>query len=197
MKKQKSKGTKSGGAKKKEGKATTEATEAATELEVEGNARLADGKAAESTPESPVKENAESSGSAIPSANGDSKEASHGRRASASVQSKIRSASFRRGSLSQGPLSPSASEFRSNDPSVTSPDGDYITSVYRTQAARLEELEKENKRLGQEAESAVRKLRQTEEELDELREGSGHVAELRTRIQELESHTEELSSTVV
>ena len=67
------------------------------------------------------------------------------RQPSISLQSKIRSTSFR----DNGPLSPAASA---------------------NMLARVEELEKENKRLAKEAEEHEKRWRKSEEELEELRE---------------------------
>ncbi|PBP20561.1 hypothetical protein BUE80_DR008687 [Diplocarpon rosae] len=81
------------------------------------------------------------------------------RQASLSIQSKMRSSSFRQSS--GGPLSPGHG---------FSPDGDTAPDIYRKQAARIEELEKENKRLAKEASDGERRLKKAEEELEDLRE---------------------------
>ena len=80
---------------------------------------------------------------------------------SISQQSKMRSSSFR---ASSGPLSPSH-EFPPEE--NTAPD------IYRKQAVRIEELEKENKRLAKEASEGERRWKKAEEELEELREAEG------------------------
>ena len=80
---------------------------------------------------------------------------------SISQQSKMRSSSFR---SSSGPLSPSH-EFPPEE--NTAPD------IYRKQAVRIEELEKENKRLAKEAGDGERRWKKAEEELEELREAEG------------------------
>ncbi|KAL9100864.1 MAG: hypothetical protein Q9163_003808 [Psora crenata] len=116
----------------------------------------------------------------------------HDRQPSLSVQSKMRSSSFRRSSLSQGPLSPGSSGVNLHDLLVVSPDGDYLSPIYRKQAARLDDLEKENKNLAKAAQEAERKWKKTEEELEELRDASGEVADLRARAQMLDTQTEEL-----
>lgn len=118
----------------------------------------------------------------------------HNRQPSLSLQSKIRSSSFRRTSVSQGPLSPNGT--KSPDIEVSTPDDDSITSIYRKQAARLDELEKENRRLAKESQEADRRWRQTEEELEELREASKDVAELKTRAQKAEAQMEEYNKVV-
>lgn len=80
-------------------------------------------------------------------------------------QSKLRSASFRQGSVSagNGPLSPSAE----------APEGETATDIYRKQHARIEELEKENKRLAKDSTDAERRWKKAEEELADLRETEG------------------------
>jgi chromosome segregation ATPase len=57
------------------------------------------------------------------------------------------------------------------------PSGDTAPEVYRRQAAKLEELEKENKRLAKEAQDAERRWKKAEEELEELREKDDGVKE--------------------
>jgi hypothetical protein len=110
----------------------------------------------------------QSSGESSPPelANGKTR-AGHGRQPSLSLQSKLRSSSFRL-SPAGGPLSPSAT---ANLPLLT-PDEGTIQDIYRKQAARLEELEKENKRLAKEVAEGEHRWRKSEEELEELREGS-------------------------
>lgn len=84
-------------------------------------------------------------------------------------QSKLRSASFRQGSISTGPLSPGAQ----------GPEGETATDIYRKQVARIEELEKENKRLTKESTDSEKRWKKAEEELADLREteGGSNVAE--------------------
>jgi vacuolar-type H+-ATPase subunit I/STV1 len=86
---------------------------------------------------------------------------SHGRQPSLSVQSKMRSASFRQGSISGGPLSPSY---------LFSPEGDTAPDIYKKQQHKIEELEKENKRLAKEASDGERRWKKAEQDLEELRE---------------------------
>lgn len=81
------------------------------------------------------------------------------RQPSLSLQSKMRSSSFRQSS--GGPLSPSYG---------FSPEGDTAPDIHRKQAARIEELEKENKRLVKEASDGERRLKKAEEDLEDLRE---------------------------
>jgi myosin heavy subunit len=95
-----------------------------------------------------------------------------GRQGSISIQSKLRSDSFRRTSTA-GPLSPSAtSAFL---PALT-PDGETMNDIYRKQALRLDELERENKRLEKEAREGEARWRRGEEELEELREVFGEAS---------------------
>ncbi|KAH7356929.1 hypothetical protein BKA65DRAFT_495800 [Rhexocercosporidium sp. MPI-PUGE-AT-0058] len=81
------------------------------------------------------------------------------RQPSLSLQSKMRSSSFRQSS--GGPLSPSYG---------FSPEGDTAPDIYRKQASRIEELEKENKRLAKEASDGERRWKKAEEELEDIRE---------------------------
>lgn len=50
------------------------------------------------------------------------------------------------------------------------------SDIYREQAQRIEELDKENKRLAGVVEEGERRWKKTEEELEELREGRGDIA---------------------
>ncbi|KAL9122625.1 MAG: hypothetical protein Q9187_000816 [Circinaria calcarea] len=117
---------------------------------------------------------------------------SHNRQPSLSLQSKMRSSSFRRTSVSQGPLSPTTNGSKPPNLPALSPEGDAVTEIYRKQASRLDELEKENKRLAKEAESVEARWRRTEEELEELRESSSQVAELRSRASVADAKGEEV-----
>lgn len=86
---------------------------------------------------------------------------------SLSQQSKLRSTSFRKGSISaSGPLSPGP----------FSPDGETAPDIYRKHVARIEELEKENKRLLKESSDAEKRWQKAEEELADLREADGDPA---------------------
>ncbi|TGO88442.1 hypothetical protein BPOR_0162g00160 [Botrytis porri] len=88
----------------------------------------------------------------------------HGRSPSLSVQSKMRSSSFRQAS---GPLSPEI---------AFSPSGDTAPDIYRKQALRIEDLEKENKKLSKGAIDAEKRWKKAEEELEDLREAEGESA---------------------
>jgi len=83
------------------------------------------------------------------------------RQPSISVQSKMRSSSFRHASASGGPLSPDTSY---------SPEGGSAPDIYRKQASRIEELERENKQLAKEAADGEKRWKKAEEELEDLRE---------------------------
>lgn len=93
------------------------------------------------------------------------KSATHQRQPSISVQSKLRSSSFRQSS--GGPLSPSFG---------FSPDGDTAPDIHRKQAIRIEELEKENKRLAKEALDGEKRWKKAEEELEDLREADDDLS---------------------
>jgi hypothetical protein len=81
-------------------------------------------------------------------------------------QSKLRSTSFRKGSISTsvgGPLSPGP----------FSPDGETAPDIYRKHVARIEELERENKRLAKDSTDHEKRWQKAEEELADLREADG------------------------
>lgn len=120
----------------------------------------------------------------------------HNRQPSLSIQSKMRSSSFRRKSLSQGPLSPDANGAKSPDLPTLTPDSDSVNSIYRKQAARLDELERENRRLAKEAQENEKRWRKTEEELEELRDASGDVAQLKARAEKANAQVEEFHKVV-
>ena len=88
---------------------------------------------------------------------------SHHRQPSLTLQSKMRSSSFRQASISGGPLSPNP----------FSPEGDTAPDIYRKQALRIEDLEKENKRLAKEAADGEKRWKKAEEELEDFREAEG------------------------
>ncbi|EZF10807.1 hypothetical protein H112_08009 [Trichophyton rubrum D6] len=114
---------------------------------------------------------------------------SHGRQPSISVQSKLRSSSFRQDSKVPA-TSPGSSGVKS--PTLPlSPDGSTAPEVFRKQAIRLEELEKENKRLEKEVEVTNAKWKKSEEELDDLRESSAETVELKEKLAKAEKQAEE------
>lgn len=114
------------------------------------------------------------------------------RQVSLSVQSKMRSDSFRKSATLQDPLSPNAAGSRSPELPTLAPDTDSVNTIYRKQAARLNELEKENRRLAKEAQENEHRWKQAEEELEELREASGDVAELKLKSEKAASLADEL-----
>lgn len=79
-------------------------------------------------------------------------------------QSKLRSTSFRAGASpgSPGPLSPDG--------------GDTAPDIYRKHVARIEELEKENKKLLKDSEDAEKRWKKAEDELADLREAEGDAS---------------------
>ena len=97
------------------------------------------------------------------------------RKMSVSVQSKQRSESFRQGS---GPMSP----------------GLEVQDLYRKQAARIEELEKESKSYKEQNEEDAVRLAKIEEELESMREGSSDLADVKTKAKEADQLRTELSS---
>ena len=114
----------------------------------------------------------------------------HGRQPSLSIQSKMRSSSFRKTSVSQG-----SNNNMAQSPSTTikspslpplSADGESVHEVYKKQASRIEDLEKDNKRLEKELEEASGRWRKTEEQLEDLREASVDVAELKDKLEKAE-----------
>ena len=202
MKRQKGKSQKSGGLKKDDaqevkeeintldntqhGASTAEQTKAGADSgSEEPSTRVTDAQN-EALPEKSTDDAPETPGQ-IPAPN---------RQPSLSIQSKMRSSSFRRQSLSQGPLSPNANGSKSPDLPTLTPDGDSVNSIYRKQAARLDELEKENRRLAKEAQDNEKRWRKTEDQLEELREASGDVAELKARAEKAAAQTEEFNKMV-
>lgn len=103
------------------------------------------------------------------------------RQPSISVQSKMRSSSFRAGA---GPLSPSGFPF--------SPEGDTAPDIYRKQALRIEELEKENKKLAKEATEGEKRWKKAEEELEDLREADDGPKEVVTATSDSSGEVEKL-----
>ncbi|KAK5116963.1 hypothetical protein LTR62_006684 [Meristemomyces frigidus] len=94
------------------------------------------------------------------------------RQPSLPLQSKQRSESFRQGAL---------------DP------GAEVQDLYKKQAARIEELEKETLAYKEQQEESAARLAKTEEELENVRAGSSDVAELRSKATEADKLREELA----
>lgn len=93
---------------------------------------------------------------------------SHQNQPSISVQSKMRSSSFRQASGPGVPLSPGYG---------FSPEGDTAPDIYRKQSLKIEELERENKRLAKDAAEGEKRWKKAEEELEELREAEDDSAQ--------------------
>jgi hypothetical protein len=113
----------------------------------------------------------------------------HDRSPSLSVQSKMRSDSFRRTSNAT-PRSPSATV--APFPSL-SPDSEQMSEIYRKQAVRVEELERENKRLEKEKGDGEAKWLRGEEELEKLREASGEASVLKMQAKKAAEAQSEIS----
>ncbi|GIJ99413.1 hypothetical protein Aspvir_001545 [Aspergillus viridinutans] len=123
----------------------------------------------------------------------DTPRAGHTRQPSLSIQSKMRSSSFRKGSVSQGSASTSPSNALKSPslPPLTG-NGDSVHEVYRKQSMRIEELEKENKRLEKQLEESTSRWRKTEEQLEDLREASVDGAELKDKLEKAEQKAAEI-----
>ncbi|EEP75392.1 predicted protein [Uncinocarpus reesii 1704] len=116
----------------------------------------------------------------------------HGRQPSLSIQSKMRSSSFRNSSISQAGLTPTGSGVKSPSLPPLSPDGNTAPELFRKQAMRLEELEKENKRLERDLETADARWKKSEEQLEDLREANSDTVELREKLVAAEKKAEEV-----
>lgn len=115
----------------------------------------------------------------------------HNRQPSLSLQSQLRSSSFRRTSVSQAQTSPPLNGGKSPTLPILSPDGDTVNEIYRKQTARIDELERENRRLAKDAKEGEARLIKTEEELEELRESSSEVAELKLKARGVDAKSQE------
>lgn len=127
----------------------------------------------------------------------DTPRAGHTRQPSLSIQSKMRSSSFRRTSISQG-SAPSPAALKSPPqplPPLTG-DGDSVHEVFRKQSTKIEELEKDNKRLEKELSDATTRWRKTEDQLEDLREASVDGAELRERLKQAEEKVASIEALV-
>ncbi|SMR44252.1 unnamed protein product [Zymoseptoria tritici ST99CH_3D1] len=138
------------------------------------DAKAADAKADEGAEEggeagAPANEEAEAEPEDTPAA--DTEDAPEPA-ASESQQSRERSESFRHGS---GPQAE-------------------VQELYRKQAAKIEELEKENKTLQEQNKDGATRLATAEEELEAMRESSSDVAELKSKAKEAERLSTELES---
>ncbi|KAI1372938.1 hypothetical protein F4677DRAFT_448970 [Hypoxylon crocopeplum] len=106
--------------------------------------------------------------------------------ASLPQQSKLRSSSFR-----QGTVSPTGFPL--------SPEGETAPEIYRKQVARIDDLEKENKRLAKEASDSEKRWQKAEEELADLREAdrdgsNSQVEKLKSEIAALQRQNSQLQS---
>lgn len=120
----------------------------------------------------------------------------HNRQPSLSLQSQLRSSSFRRTSVSQTQTSPPLNGSKSPTLPILSPDGDTVNEIYRKQTARIDELERENRRLAKDAKDGEARLKKIEEELEELRESSGEVAELKLKARGADAKSQEIEKLV-
>lgn len=121
----------------------------------------------------------------------------HTRQPSLSIQSKMRSSSFRKTSISQG-SAPSPSALKSPPqplPPLTG-DGESVHEVFRKQSTKIEELEKDNKRLEKELSDATTRWRKTEDLLEDLREASVDGAELREQLKQAEEKVASIEALV-
>ena len=117
----------------------------------------------------------------------------HGRQPSLSIQSKMRSTSFRQASGGM-PVSPSGGG--SSGLAPLTPDGNAMSEIYRKQATRLDEVEKENRRLTKDLEASENRWRKAEEELEELRSSNAQIAELKSRAETAQAKSEEINKLV-
>lgn len=148
--------------KKKKGGASKKAKEEAKDDTTETPAAESSAEPAAESTEAPAEEQAVADEKAVE----DDKpgDASPTSTPSLAQQSKLRSTSFRAGAGagSPGPISPDG--------------GDTAPDIYRKHVARIEELEKENKRLSKESTDAEKRWKKAEEELADLREAEGDAA---------------------
>ncbi|KAL4784917.1 hypothetical protein BJX76DRAFT_326032 [Aspergillus varians] len=122
----------------------------------------------------------------------DAPRAGHTRQPSLSIRSKMRSSSFRKSSVSQGSVASTSPSATLKSPSLPplSADGEAVQEVYRKQSGRIEELERENKRLEREVEEVSARFKKTDDQLEELREANVDVAELREKLRVAEGKVE-------
>lgn len=99
------------------------------------------------------------------------------------ADSRLRSESFRRGEVNNGPLSPSI-------------EGDAVQDIYRKQVARIEQLERDNKRLQKELDERQKALATSEKEVEELQDAQGDVTSLKAKAAKVDDTTEELKKLV-
>ncbi|KAJ6178634.1 hypothetical protein N7519_009095 [Penicillium mononematosum] len=121
----------------------------------------------------------------------DTPRANHGRQPSLSIQSKMRSSSFRKTSVSQGSVSPLLPRTI-----ITAPNRgrESVHEVFRKQSTKIEELEKDNKRLEKELSDATMRWRKTEEQVEDLREASVDGVELKEKLKQAEEKAASIES---
>jgi DNA repair exonuclease SbcCD ATPase subunit len=174
--------------KQKGKKAPAKKKEDKTEVEAEASAAVpAEETKDEPAPEADADEAVDDSSTSPANAR-----PSHGRQPSVSVQSKLRSESFRKSSGNQTPTSPTLKS--PILPSLNSSEG--AQEVFKKQASRIDELEKENKRLHTESQDAQSRWRKLEEELQELREASSDAVELKSKAEQADKTVQELDKLV-
>ena len=120
----------------------------------------------------------------------------HTRQPSLSLESRIRSKSFRQATPIMSPSSPSATDPKSPNIPALNADGESMTEIYRKQAARVEELEKENRRLAKEAKEGASRWRALETELEELRESRSGDLDLRSKADQVGALEQEVAKLV-
>jgi septal ring factor EnvC (AmiA/AmiB activator) len=111
----------------------------------------------------------------------------------------MRSSSFRKTSVSQGSVSPSPSSTLKSPAQSLPPltgDGESVHEVFRKQSTKIEELEKDNKRLEKDLSDATTRWRKTEEQVEDLREASVDGAQLREQLKQAEEQVASIESLV-
>lgn len=129
----------------------------------------------------------------------DTPRAGHTRQPSLSIQSKMRSSSFRKTSVSHGSPSPSPASALKSPPQSLPPltgDGDEVHEVFQKQSTRISELEKDNKRMEKELADATSRWRKTEDQLEDLRESSVDVPELKEQLKKAEEKAASIEALV-
>ncbi|KAI9819679.1 MAG: hypothetical protein M1832_003913 [Thelocarpon impressellum] len=172
LKKQKGK---KGAVPKKDDKPAAEVeASAAAEATEDGDGK---GKSAEngSTEKGEEREDAAPESGDAPAKDGENDKPAPETPPSLTLQSKARSSSFRRASVAQTPLSPTHNNVKSPTLPPLSPDGDTVTEIYRKQAWRIEELEKENRRLEKDLGESETRWKKAEDEVEELRDAKAEL----------------------
>lgn len=129
----------------------------------------------------------------------DTPRAGHTRQPSLSIQSKMRSSSFRKTSVSHGSPSPSPAATLKSPPQSLPPltgDGESAHEVFQKQSTRISELEKDNKRMEKELADATSRWRKTEDQLEDLRESSVDVPELKEQLKKAEEKAASIETLV-